>query len=40
MINKLEDDFRALEELREEGNKVCQDCEHFSMERPEFGGSR
>ena len=36
VINKLEDDFRALEELREEGNKIRQDCEHFSMERPEF----
>ena len=36
IINKLEDDFRALEELKEEAEKVRQDCEHFSMERPEF----
>ena len=36
VIGKLEDDFRALEELREEGNKIRTDCEHFSMERPEF----
>jgi dynein heavy chain 2 len=34
IITKLEDDFLALEELREEANKVRQDCEHFSMERP------
>ena len=36
VIGKLEDDFRALEDLREEGNKIRTDCEHFSMERPEF----
>jgi dynein heavy chain 2 len=36
IINKLEDDFRALEELKEEAEKVRQDCDHFSMERPEF----
>ena len=36
IIGKLEDDFRALEEIRDEGNKIRQDCEHFSMERPEF----
>ena len=36
VIGKLEDDFRALEDLREEGNKIRTDCEHCSMERPEF----
>ena len=36
IIGKLDDDFRALEEIRDEGNKIRQDCEHFSMQRPEF----
>ena len=36
IMNKLEDDYRSLEELKEEGERLRQDCEHFSMERPEF----
>ena len=36
IISKLEDDFRVLTEIREEGEKIRQDCEHFSMSRPEF----
>ena len=37
LINgKLEDDYRALQELREDGNKLCLDCEHFNMPRPKF----
>jgi len=36
IMNKLEDDYRSLEELKEEGEQLRMDCEHFSMERPEF----
>jgi dynein heavy chain 2 len=36
IIGKLEDDHRVLTEFREEGDGIRRDCEHFSMQRPEF----